>query len=280
MINVVFRFDDPSATSDHVVECTLIKELEQRGLCATFAVIPFRLVNGEKRGVDRDNAPHLLEAWRRGTIEIAQHGCCHVRLPDANPAQPSEFCGRPAAEQAALIEEGKAWLTQALGVVPVGFVPPWNTADAGTVWALEQSGFTYLASDIDNFPDYRGSLRCLPRSCGPNTAMEALDEARRLRHLNPTLVLVLHHYDFQPGGFGFTPFFEILDRIAADPQIRVLTLEQLVKATSARDGFLAARLKLAREQAHWRLRVLFPRHCLLPHPLWRAVVARMLPHGG
>ncbi len=53
MIRIAFRFDDPSPTSDHVVEKQLIAELQCRELCATFAVVPFSVRPEGRIDLDR-----------------------------------------------------------------------------------------------------------------------------------------------------------------------------------------------------------------------------------
>lgn len=91
MIRLAFRFDDPSETSDQEIEAGVIEALRQHEVCATFAVIPFRMINGEKVPLSASRARPLVKAMQDGIIEIAQHGYLHLRR-DPEPAPPNRIC--------------------------------------------------------------------------------------------------------------------------------------------------------------------------------------------
>ncbi len=277
MIRVCLRFDDPSLTSNHAIEKLLIAELEQRRLSATFAVVPFHEGPEGRIALDRTTAAHLLEAQRKGVIEIAQHGYSHKPSPYHPPGRPSEFIGYSLTVQETMIEEGRQHLSELFETIIDGFVPPWNSGDEATMAALKALGFRYSSSATPSFPGYHGPICRIPRTCHLDTAERALEEARMFKYLAPIVVIVLHHYDFTDAdGHGLARLRAVLDRIVADPLCRVVTLHEAAIASTARYSILAIEHILNRDKAHWRLQRFYPQYCLVQRPLWRVLLRRML----
>lgn len=277
MIRVCLRFDDPSLTSNHAIEKQLIAELEQRGLAATFAVVPFHEGPEGRKSLDRATAAHLLEARRKGVIEVAQHGYSHTPCPGHPPGRPSEFIGYSRSVQEAMIEEGRQHLRALFETTIDGFVPPWNSGDEATMAALKDLGFRYSSSATPSFPGYHGPICRLPRTCHLETAERALAEARMFKYLAPIVVIVLHHYDFtDAAGEGFARLRAVLDRIVADPLCRVVTLHEAAIASTAEHSIIAIEHILNRGKAHWRIQRFYPQYCLVQRPLWRVLLRRML----
>ncbi|MCU0842823.1 MAG: DUF2334 domain-containing protein [Thiobacillaceae bacterium] len=277
MIRVALRFDDPGPASDHAVEREIIAELERFGLCATFAVIPFRAEEGELRGLERDAVPHLLEAQRKGVIEIALHGHSHTCIPGCAPGQSSEFVGLGVGEQETLIREGKCHLEDVFESGVEGFVPPWNSADHATLEALANLGFRYCSSDITTAPGYTGNIRRIPRTCQLQTCSLAFEDAQSFRMLSPVVVIVFHHYDFNTKGcFGLERFQQLLERLSEDPHVQTMTLAQLSQQILPLQSVRALRHYEIRRRAHWRIQHFFPSYCLAPAPLWFVFLSRFL----
>jgi predicted deacetylase len=200
MIRVAIRFDDPSATSARALEEDIIAALEQSGLAATFAVVPFSKTPTGLMALDENNAAHLLAAQRRGAIEVALHG--HSHRPHNAPGKPSEFAGLPTEHQSALLGEAIAHLRELFGAGAVrGFVPPWNSYDATTLKALDDLDFDYISAGEWHWRNYAGPLVEVPRTC-QFTALEcAINEARKYSGFtSPSVIAALHHYDFIVGG--------------------------------------------------------------------------------
>jgi len=63
----------------------------------------------------------------------------------------SEFYGRPYVDQYNAIKQGKDDITQAFGVTPTTFVPPWNKGDNNTLKALNVLGFTLYSTSTADF---------------------------------------------------------------------------------------------------------------------------------
>jgi hypothetical protein len=277
MISIVFRFDDPSPCSDKAVECELISLLEARGLSASFATIPFSIREGKTIGIDPSNSPHILSAYQRGVIEVTQHGYSHEKYSKDAQGCYSEFYNRPQLEQEALIRKGRDQLADFLGEAPKGFTPPWNTGDAATLQALEKLGFDYISAAIPCHPSYCGPLHRLPRTCAPQNMDAALAEAKSFQMLNPIIVAVLHHYDFnQPNCLGFSYLQSLLDRIMGDPAIQVVTFSQLIKSVMPKHSQIGVKNILQSERAHWRIKALLPSYCLIWTPLPLILMRRFL----
>jgi len=281
MIRVTLRFDDPSVTSDHAVERQIIAELERAGFRATFAVVPFRAEEEGMRRLERGAVPHLLEAQRKGVIEIALHGHSHTCLPGCAHGQSSEFVGLGVGDQEALIREGRRHLEETFETGVDGFVPPWNSADHVTLEALENLGFRYCSSDITTAPRYQGSIRRIPRTCQLRTAVPAIEEALSLRMLGPVVVIVFHHYDFNTKGcFGFERFQQFLQRMSEDPHIQVMTLAEISKIFSPPHSARALRQFEIKARFHWRLQRYLPSYCLVPSHLWFVFFSKFMADVG
>lgn len=274
MIHLAFRLDDPSETSHQGVEAGILETLQRHGVPATFAVIPFRIVDGTRRSLSAVRAQPLVEAHRAGLVEVAQHGHVHLRR-HPEPAAPTEFCGRTCAEQLALIGEGKQHLESIFGGRVCGFVPPWNSYDAATASSLVELGFTYLSAGWQIPAADHGALRLLPRTAQLKDFDTAFSEALRFEAARPIVVFVLHHYDFAESGNASAPldlprFGQMLARARAHPGTRVSTLSQLSQALPANRRRVALQQRLTDNPILGRL---LPRSSLLDAPLWRGILA-------
>ncbi|MDP2852246.1 MAG: DUF2334 domain-containing protein [Gallionella sp.] len=266
MIDVAIRFDDPSATSDHALERELVAEQESS---ATFAVIPC----ADRLPLRAEQMAHLIEAQRCGTVEIAQHGYSHESCIGGSDT-PSEFAGVDPAEQARRIADGKTILGRVFGVTIGGFVPPFNSFDQATVRALEQQGFHYLSAGRGHdLPDIT-HLSLVPRICQAFELRGAIQEAHRRVAAAPSIVAVMHHYDFREHGradarMTLHEFAALLEWIRLRPGVRLVTLGVLASLHDAHTWRAAVQRGRQAQQLHWRLRPFLPQHCLMTRPLWR-----------
>lgn len=274
MIRLAFRLDDPSETSHQGVEAGIMEILRRRNVPATFATIPFRIIDGERRPLSATRAHPLVEAQRAGLVEIAQHGHIHLRHKP-EPAPPTEFRGCPRAEQQALIEEGKRHLESIFEERIRGFVPPWNSYDAATVSSLVELGFDYLSAGWEMPTKSHGPLQLLPRSAQLKDFDKAFTEALRFAAARPAIVFVMHHYDFAESGatkaaLDLGRFDQMLTQALAHPGTQVTTLSQLAQAFTANDRHLALQHRLAGNPILGRL---LPHSSLVDGPLWRSILA-------
>jgi peptidoglycan/xylan/chitin deacetylase (PgdA/CDA1 family) len=196
MISVCFRFDDPSATSDHALERRIVEIFARRDVPLCVAAIPFsRAIGGESIPLSAQNAAHLVEAAGAGVVEIAQHGHSHIRRGSDARGMRSEFAGVPAAEQVRLIREGMEHLASLFSCHIKGFVPPWNTYDQSTVRAVDEAGFQYLSAGDEVLASR--TVAIVPRTCTLRTVRSVLERAFRFRSLAPVVVAVFHPDDFE-----------------------------------------------------------------------------------
>jgi peptidoglycan/xylan/chitin deacetylase (PgdA/CDA1 family) len=278
MIRLAFRLDDPSETSNQLIEAGVINVLRRHRATATFAVIPYRMVDGEQIELSAARAKPLVEAALDGVIEIALHGHTHQCISPA-PAPPTEFAGRPENEQCQMIAAGRTHLENIFGRRATGFVPPWNSYDEATLSALEELGFEYLsACPIQHALPNR--VKSLPLSTRLTDLPEALAEAQRFRHARPVIVVVLHHYDFAESGAkdaitDLAGFERALAMIREQKNVQILSMSEL----AATLGIRPAQLK---RRQHWlrynTLRPWLPKRCYLDAPLWRGLFSRFI-HG-
>lgn len=279
MIRVALRLDDPSETSDHALEKTITGELAQLGMRATFAVIPFKVVAGNLVPFSPERASHLVEAEREGIVEIAMHGFSHTdrrRRPDGPP---SEFRGVSEMEQVNMLQRGLAHMHTLFAEKQYGFVPPWNSFDKGTLQALAHLGFGYVSAGWEVECDRDTRMAILPRTCHLPDARQAVEEARRYRHLSPMVIVVMHHDDFAESG-AETPissleeFQQLLAWFGAQTDVVVQPLRQLAAGLTARECMRAIRTHEIRQGLHWRMQSHLPARCFVPVPLWRAILKR------
>jgi peptidoglycan/xylan/chitin deacetylase (PgdA/CDA1 family) len=282
MISVCFRFDDPSAISDHELERRVFAIFARQHCPLCVAVIPFaRTLDGEVKPVTRHNAAHLFDAAEAGLIEIAQHGHTHVCRGSVSIGQQTEFAGISAAEQESLIAEGSNQLASVFGRRIKGFVPPWNTYDRSTAQVLTRAGFEFVSAG-DYVIAAGGRLAAVPRTCTLHNARDALERAGHFHALAPVVVVLLHANNFfecRPSSSGHKqpPFIDLgqlealLRWIHATPGMRMESLSDV--AAAARNG---QPLRIPREmKLPWRIKALVPpilmrsgRWTTIPAVLW------------
>ena len=243
MISVCFRFDDPSATSDHDLEKDIFAIFSSFGFSLTAAVIPYKKSKtGDITKISKENIAHLIEAEHLGIIDIAQHGHSHLRHGnggDGRPCPPSEFSDVSMTEQKHLIKEGATLISSVFGHKIIGFVPPWNSYDQITANVLDELGFKYISAGWENFKSE--NLAILPRTCTMRNADKVIKEAVQFQELSPVIVVVFHPDEFEefmsPPDPGEAPPFtnlsklkEILNFINEHPNIELSTIKNITTA--------------------------------------------------
>lgn len=274
MIKIAFRLDDPSETSHQGVESSIVEVLRRRAAVATFATIPYRKVDGERRPLTPQRAETLTRAAADGVIEIALHGYLHVRLAPA-PSPPTEFAGLPLEDQLKLISAGKSHLESIFSQPISGFVPPWNSFDTNTLKALEALGFQYLAAGRDYPRAYGGPVRLIPRTAHLTDLQCVISEAHRFAPANPVFVVVLHHYDFAESGekeavtniHGFDNF---LARILDLPDVRICSLKEIADDLSISNESFLKQQSFSRHPLTSRF---LPQRSMIDAPIWRGFLS-------
>jgi peptidoglycan/xylan/chitin deacetylase (PgdA/CDA1 family) len=119
---------------------------------------------------DTDTLSYLRSLARDPLFEIAQHGYTHrdassttvgasaPRMVGASPYQEtlvgasySEYKGVSYTDQYNSIKQGRADITEALGVTPTTFIPPWNSGDTNTLKACTALGFKLYSTAYEDF---------------------------------------------------------------------------------------------------------------------------------
>lgn len=239
MIRLAFRLDDPSVTSDRKLEEGIIQHLSAHSLKASFAVVPFRFIGEEKIPLTGSRASHMIDARRRGVLEIALHGYTHTRTANSTTDKPTEFMGLSTSQQLALIGEGKGLLEELFGCGVNGFVPPWNSYDAKTLAAVQQLGFGYVSAGRSVVRPPKG-LAVIPFTCRIDEVEQAVLEARGYRDRPAIVVAIMHHYDFVEAGESkprtdLARFGALLEWVSRQPDVDVVTLAGMAASLTDKD---------------------------------------------
>lgn len=277
MIQIAFRLDDPSETSHQGVEAGIIDVLREHRVAATFATIPFRMIDGEFTALSASRSKPLVDAAREGVVEIALHGYSHTRQ-QPEPALPSEFSGRLQNEQHALIAEGKRHIEHLFGQPVRGFIPPWNSYDMATLQCVEALGFQYLSAGWMLPKGYAGNVSILPRTVHLNNLSAAMREAQRFSRANPMVIVVMHHADFAEAGFDqalidMKGFSAEVGRLAKQPDVVIRSLTDFAANLKYHDCALRQQRLMNR---HRLLTRLLPAHCFLDASMMRGMISGAL----
>jgi len=269
MIHIALRLDDPSSTSNHNLEQGILSVLGELQIPATFAVVPYSQTEQGLQPLTGEQVPHLIEAYTTGLIEIAQHGYAHERLTPSGPGSPSEFCRVPMAEQVHRIDAGRKQLAAIFGLEVQGFIPPYNTYDAVTVDLLADRGYAYLSGSLSTPPNQAPAFRLIPRTTHISTLRQAYSEAHRRPYLATTIIVIMHHYDFQEahsasGKLNLEVFRDQLAWLKIRSDVHFVTLGQLASKISLKKSWASYLRHLHKERLHWRLQRLLPK--LYPSP--------------
>jgi peptidoglycan/xylan/chitin deacetylase (PgdA/CDA1 family) len=196
MISVCFRFDDPSATSDHELERRIIDLFQEYQVPLCVAAIPYQqTADGEIEALSPQHAGHLIDAQHSGNIDIALHGHTHIHRSGDGTATKSEFASLPLVQQSQLIEQGLTHLKTIFPEAINGFVPPWNSYDRNTARAVAQAGMRYLSASWEMFS--YGELAIVPRTCTLRNARQAIAAALTIAEFDPVVVVVFHPDEFE-----------------------------------------------------------------------------------
>ncbi|MDD1749818.1 MAG: DUF2334 domain-containing protein, partial [Methanothrix sp.] len=279
-INIAFRFDDPAADSDHTLERAILDSFARHCLPLTVAVVPFSRVQNALMPVTADNVPHLLQAHRSGNIEIAQHGYVHESMVENGEL--SEFCGVGEEQQLAQMREGLNQLRSVFGNTISGFVPPFNSMDAATMVVAHRLGFAYISGRRKLPARYCELPLLLPRTCNISRLQEAVEEARLRMAMSPTIIVVIHHFNFREfildkavtdtGSIAVTDlaaFEQLMAWLDAQPDVAVRPLREIAAGFSPDALIRSCHRHRTKLSLHWRLQRMLPKYCLLTKPLWR-----------
>ncbi len=144
---VAFRDDDvePFASLETLEAVNQVHIAEN--VPVTLGIIPHPLPrqDGNELLQDGQFLTYMQSIDANPLFEFAQHGYTHRDIAPS-PKGGSEFYGRPYAAQYDSIKQGRDDITQAFGVTPTTFIPPFDLGDNNTLKACAQLGFTTYSS--------------------------------------------------------------------------------------------------------------------------------------
>ena len=144
--------------------------------------------SGNELLADKDMLSYLRSLVTNPLFEFAQHGYTHMddtqstvgaatppqnivgaspyRMVGTVPYQErlvgapvySEFRGRSYTVQYNAIQQGRHDITEALGVTPTTFIPPWNAGDQNTLKACAALGFTLYSTGWEDFSTFDAAI--------------------------------------------------------------------------------------------------------------------------
>lgn len=276
MIYISIRLDDPSASSNHALEKEIIDVLETNSIPATLAAIPFRVIENGRLELSRINAAHIVDAARRGSIEVAMHGHSHIHR--AIGSEPSEFKGLPIDWQYQLLAEAAGRMRNLFGVNAVpGFVPPWNSLDSNTLKALAELGFHY-ASVGRAVPFWSTALKIVPMTCNFCDLEIAVTEAMGSSQSSAWIIAVLHAYDFKEHGaadawLDLDLFLKLLGTLRQRSDIEFCSIGTLIQSITWRALARGIRTRSLSTVLPWRFRGNMAKYSISDVSLLRRFVA-------
>lgn len=283
MIHIAFRFDDPSLTSDHSLEKSIINICQRYAVKKNFSVIPYRKVNNELQAFTIQKAKHLINTEKNGWIEIYQHGYAHIN--HNKNGIPSEFSEESSASQYNKIIQGKSILDKLFLNQRRGFVPPWNTFNNATTSALSDKDFLFLSAGwkIPYPTEYFVPL--LPRTCQITSLTDCIKQTVHFSSLNPIIIVVMHHYDFiesnkKQGKLSLDELEDCIKKLSAQEDILLTSLNDIAKKQSVSCSVNAILLHLKVSNLHWRFTNYMPNNCLIncsAFKLYTTIAKNILP---
>lgn len=272
-VTVVFRYDDYSSLSPTNLEIKLIKAFKKHHVPCTFGVIPYRCAGEELDPTPQSvvrltpaKAIILKNAVQAGILEVALHGYSHQTTPLTTERRPryTEFFGVDYGDQILKIAKGKKLLEEMVSTRITTFIPPFDSYDLNTIWALEKTEFKSISAWRKGATRESSQLRFLPSTCHLLNLQDAVRSARKFSADNQSVIVVsLHPYDFlevdkQRGRLEYQDFADLLNWVASQQYIRTYTI---AKAADMIEDLTSRRLQ------GWHNFYSSLPHALLPPPL-------------
>ncbi len=157
---VIFRDDDVAPNADFA-ELQAVNQVHiDKNVPVTLGIIPhpYPAPSGNQLiEVNQTFFDYMQSLTSNHLFQFAQHGYTHLDI-GPSPGGPSEFYGRPYAAQYDAIKQGRDDITQAFGVTPTSFLPPFDKSDNNTLKAAEALGFTEYSTAFADFIQNGGNL--------------------------------------------------------------------------------------------------------------------------
>ena len=218
-VNVVFRFDDPTISSDSIT-LRVLRLFNEKQVPLSIGMIP----------CDSNELPFevidsvYLNMLQSSNIEIALHGLNHANINGGG-----EFGCIDSIETERRIRLGKTILESQLGKDIVTFIPPYNTINRFVPKVLLNNGMYILSSDMYDY-SYDNQIQYFPETLDKDldrkgfvtAAKEAIDNAFDTE----MCVLMFHVYDLGDE-VTWQRLTDVLDYCVAHPNIELHTFRSL-----------------------------------------------------
>jgi peptidoglycan/xylan/chitin deacetylase (PgdA/CDA1 family) len=204
---VIFR-DDDVAPRAKFAELQAVNQVHiDKNVPVTLGITPHQNASkGNQLLQDKPFLNYMRSIASNRLFEFAQHGYTHQSVSIASP---SEFYGRPYAVQYDTIKKGRDDITQAFGVVPTTFIPPFDKSDNNTLKAAKALGFTEYSTSFGDFNVLQGqmggikveSVSLVFASANLTSMKNETERFLNNPHSIDTLVVLYHPSDFSgPNG--------------------------------------------------------------------------------
>ena len=243
---VVFREDDVAPKADFA-ELQAVNQVHiDKNVPVTLGIIPHpyptpsgnQLIEASQTFLD-----YMRSLTSNHLFQFAQHGYTHLDT-GPSPQGPSEFYGRPYAAQYNAIKQGRDDITQAFGVTPTSFLPPFDKSDNNTLKAAQALGFTEYSTafvDVNMNQGYKEGIKVDTISIElGNNSLQSLENATEQWLNNPnsinTFIVLYHPSDFKAvdGTVNATELKllgDYIDYLQGTGRVQFTTLDRSVTTT-------------------------------------------------
>lgn len=244
-VTVVFRYDDYCSRTDTELEKKIIADFKKHNICCTFGIIPFVKAKNylefeaqEVIPLTPEKIAIAREAIKAGAMDATQHGYSHQTLQ--TKGWRSEFQTLDYDTQMDKIQKGKVFLEKVLDTPINTFIPPYNAYDAITIEVLEKLNFQCLSAGMEGETVPSTSLKILPGTCNLGNLRQTIEYARKIVEYDPIICVVFHQYVFTDVEtvteeedinykMSYDTFSELLSWVASQKDIRILSIDQVLK---------------------------------------------------
>jgi len=203
---VIFREDDVAPNADFA-ELQAVNQVHiDKNVPLTLGIIPHpdATHSGNQLEANAQFLDYMRSIESNHLFQFAQHGYTHQDIAPS-PRGPSEFYGRPYAAQYNAIKQGRDDITQAFGVTPTSFLPPFDKSDNNTLKAAKALGFTEYCTafpDVNMNQGYKEGIKVDTISIElGNNSLQSLENATEPWINNPnsinTFIVLYHPSDFK-----------------------------------------------------------------------------------
>lgn len=254
-VNVVFRLDDYSASSNTDMELKIIDAFRKNEACITLGVIPYVCANDIHDPSPQDVIPLtslkgdiLKSGFNDGILDVALHGYSHQTI---SAGQWTEFSGLDYNSQVKRLAKGRKLLEDMIDAPVDTFVPPWNRYDLNTLRALEALGFSTLSADNKTGEVTETcNLNFLPYSSNLSGVRDAVKASRTSSDTQPVIVVLFHEYDFKEidekrGSITYQEFYALLNWLKSQKDIRLLSISQATQVINERYKRIMSNLSIS-----------------------------------